>query len=75
MEEWKEYRLGDVIEGNDIKQNLDDKESEGVAKENKIVNKVDELKEELKQAIKEERYEDAAKLRDEIKNLENGQEE
>ena len=68
-------RLGDVIEGNDIKQNLDDKESEGVAKENKIVNKVDELKEELKQAIKEERYEDAAKLRDEIKNLENGQEE
>ena len=68
-------RLGDVIEGNDIKQDLDDKESEEVAKENKIVNKVDELKEELKQAIKEERYEDAAKLRDEIKNLENGQEE
>ena len=45
------------------------------SEENKIVNKVDELKEELKQAIKEERYEDAAKLRDEIKNLENGQEE
>ena len=68
-------RLGDVIEGNDIKQNLDDTERADVAQENKIVNKVDELKEELKQAIKEERYEDAAKLRDEIKNLENGQEE
>ena len=68
-------RLGDVIEGNDIKQNLDDKENVNSIQENKIVNKVDELKEELKQAIKEERYEDAAKLRNEIKNLENGQEE
>ena len=62
-------RLGDVIEGNDIKQNLDDTERADVAQENKIVNKVDELKEELKQAIKEERYEDAAKIRDEIKKL------
>ena len=32
--------------------------------------KIDELKEDLKQAIKEERYEDAAKLRDEIKKIE-----
>lgn len=32
--------------------------------------KVEELKEKLKQAIKEERYEDAAKLRDEIKKQE-----
>lgn len=32
--------------------------------------KVDKLKEELKQAIKEERYEEAAKIRDEIKKLE-----
>ena len=31
--------------------------------------KIDKLNEELKQAIKEERYEDAAKLRDEIKKL------
>lgn len=31
--------------------------------------KTDELKEKLKQAIKEERYEDAAKIRDEIKKL------
>ncbi len=33
-------------------------------------NKLDELKNDLKKAIKEERYEDAAKLRDEIKKLE-----
>ncbi len=33
-------------------------------------NKLDELKKNLKQAIQEERYEDAAKLRDEIKRLE-----
>lgn len=32
---------------------------------------LDELKKNLKQAIQEERYEDAAKLRDEIKKLEN----
>lgn len=34
------------------------------------VSKIDELKEELKQAIKEERYEDAAHIRDEIKKME-----
>ncbi len=33
-------------------------------------NKLEELKNNLKQAIQEERYEDAAKLRDEIKKLE-----
>lgn len=33
-------------------------------------NKLDQLKSDLKQAIQEERYEDAAKLRDEIKKLE-----
>lgn len=32
-------------------------------------NKLEELQKRLKQAIKEERYEDAAKLRDEIKSL------
>lgn len=67
-------RLGDVIEGNDIKQNLDDKESKSPNEKVKNINKIDELKEELKQAIKEERYEDAAKFRDEIKKLENEQE-
>jgi len=39
-------------------------------KENKSVNKLEELKERLKIEIKEERYEDAAKTRDEIKKLE-----
>ena len=68
-------RIGDVIEGNDIKPNLDEIEKTVSSEENKNINKVEELKEELKQAIKEEKYEDAAKLRDEIKNLENGQEE
>ena len=31
--------------------------------------KVEELKEKLNKAIKEERYEDAAKIRDEIKKM------
>lgn len=35
----------------------------------KTNNKLDELQNKLKQAIKEERYEDAAKIRDEIKNM------
>ena len=68
-------RLGNVIEGNSLKENLDDKEVSNNVQNNENINKLDELKNELKQAIKEERYEDAAKLRDEIKNLENGQEE
>lgn len=36
----------------------------------KIDNKKEELQKKLKQAIKEEKYEDAAKIRDEIKKLE-----
>ena len=43
-----------------------DKKSE---KENKTENKVEKLQEDLKVAIKEERYEDAAKIRDEIKKM------
>ena len=34
-------------------------------------NKLQELQEKLKQAIKEEKYEEAAKIRDEIKKEEN----
>ena len=34
------------------------------------INELDKLKEDLKQAIKDERYEDAAKIRDEIKKKE-----
>ena len=59
-------RLGEVKEGNEVKQNLDDKE----AKEEENISKIEKLKEELKQAIQEERYEDAAKLRDQIKEEE-----
>lgn len=66
-------RIGEVIEGNDIKQNLND--NSNIETESNNLSKADKLKDELKQAIKEERYEDAAKLRDEIKNLENGKEE
>ena len=38
-------------------------------KENKAENKLEKLQEDLKIAIKEERYEDAAKIRDEIKKM------
>ena len=37
--------------------------------ENKNVSRLEKLQQELKLAIKEERYEDAAKIRDEIKNI------
>lgn len=60
-------RLGEVRTGNHVKQNLDDKIEQ---QENKQVSKLEKLKEDLKQAIKEERYEDAAKIRDEIKKQE-----
>ena len=56
-------RLGEVRTGNNVKQNLDDQIEQ---KENKAISKI----EKLKQAIKEERYEDAAKIRDEIKKQE-----
>ena len=62
-------RLGNVIEGNNVSN--DDKISRNNNDNQKEqTNKIDKLKEDLKQAIKEERYEDAAKLRDEIKKLE-----
>ena len=61
-------RIGSVKEGNNVKQNLDDKMEE---KQDSNLSKVDKLKEDLKNAIKEERYEDAAKIRDELKKHEN----
>lgn len=61
-------RIGTVKEGNNVKQNLYDKMEE---KQNANLNKVDKLKEDLKNAIKEERYEDAAKIRDELKKIDN----
>lgn len=42
---------------------------EETSNENKKDNKLEELQKQLKQAIKEERYEDAAKIRDEIKKM------
>ena len=60
-------RLGEVRQGNEVKQNLDDKIEK---EENENVRKIEKLKNDLKQAIKEERYEDAAKIRDEIKKEE-----
>lgn len=59
MQEQEEKREINKIEGTE-------KEEPKVANE---VSEEDKLREELRKAIKEERYEDAAKLRDEIKNL------
>ena len=55
-------RLGKISDNN-IK--FDEKEK--VKNENRNNNKLEKLQEDLKQAIKEERYEDAARIRDEIK--------
>ena len=52
----KTENINNKVEQNDNKNSEDDK--------------LESLKNDLKQAIKEERYEDAAKLRDEIKKLE-----
>lgn len=46
------------------------KGNEEIIKENANQSKIEELKEKLNKAIKEERYEDAAKIRDEIKKNE-----
>ena len=53
---------------------LDNKISDNTSNSNKEkeqLSEIEKLNLELKQAIKEERYEDAAKLRDEIKKIEN----
>lgn len=55
-------------EENNTQQNVE--ELEKVENIDKEQTEEERLKEELKKAIKEERYEDAARLRDEIKNLE-----
>ena len=48
---------------------LSDDEKQNATKKNKQENKKQKLESELEKAIKEERYEDAAKIRDEIKKL------
>lgn len=71
-------RLGSVIEGNNIAQdkevikgNFEKQEIENRNDKNdKKFQHIEDLKADLKLAIKEERYEDAAKIRDEIKKEE-----
>lgn len=58
-------RLGKVSE--EMLNNNDEKE---IIKENYKLGQINELKRQLKIAIKEEKYEDAASLRDKIKELE-----
>lgn len=59
-------RIGKIVDKKiDTKIKANEKQEE-----NKEVSIIEELQEKLKLAIKEERYEDAAKLRDEIKKLE-----
>ena len=60
-------RKGKLITGgNNLKE---ENEKEIIKPEDNIT----KLKRDLKQAIKEEKYEEAAKIRDEIKKIENGQ--
>ena len=54
---------------NNINNNTEIKKEDKIEDKNTI--KLNKLNEDLKQAIKEERYEDAAKIRDEIKKIEN----
>ena len=66
-------RIGKIIDSkidskNGKVENKEEKASE--AKDNKEQSKLEKLQENLKAAIKEERYEDAAKIRDEIKKIE-----
>ncbi len=51
----------------------EDESKEKTKEEKKPINKIDELKAELKQAIKEQRFEDAAVLRDKIRDLTSGE--
>ena len=68
-------RLGKILD-NEIKYKEDEnKEAQNGEENNKDaknakMTQLEKLQEDLKQAVKEERYEDAAKIRDEIKKLE-----
>lgn len=56
-------RLGQIKETNKI-------ENQQIKEENKEISELEELRKKLKLAIKEEKYEEAAKIRDEIKKIE-----
>ena len=63
-------RIGKVI-GSKIENSMHKKEKNIVENKNeKQISKLEKLESDLKQAIKEERYEDAAKIRDAIKKIE-----
>ena len=65
--------VGRGIKGLKSKNKIETKlvnESKKTQKETTQLTELDELKNSLKQAIQEERYEEAAKIRDEIKKLE-----
>lgn len=66
----KQIENKDSIEKIEVNENNKQKEKDEVGKVNKNKQKLEELKLKLKQEIIEERYEDAAKTRDEIKKLE-----
>ena len=68
-------RIGKIIDSkidskNGKVENENKADSTGKATDNKEQSKLEKLQEDLKVAIKDERYEDAAKIRDEIKKLE-----
>ena len=60
-------RTGKIIDSK-ITEKINNKDSK--TENNKDVSKVEKLQNDLKKAIKEEKYEEAAKIRDEIKKLE-----
>ncbi len=60
-------RTGKIIDSK-ISEKINNKDSK--TENNKDVSKVEKLQNDLKKAIKEEKYEEAAKIRDKIKKLE-----
>lgn len=62
--------IGRKMLANSKQEKIEDKRVESNSKSKENLNKIEKLKQELKQAIQVENYEEAAKLRDEIKKLE-----
>ena len=62
----------DIHVGRKYLEKKENKEKNVEMKQNTNINKIEELKNKLKALIKEENYEEAAKIRDEIKKLEGG---
>jgi len=63
-------QAGRIFTEEELQMTNEGKETEQPRKKKPHLNPVDGLKMELDKAVKEERYEDAAKIRDQIKNLE-----